>query len=151
MLNFLRRLILGPAIVAALLLSGAWWVHAQTGGYGPYRVISFNHTDRSIYSFQVDDFGAGGSYAHESQGGGGIVCCMDVPRGKKTWHIKIIYDLTKDEAQKNVPNEVYETDIPVPPLPNKHGGYIAFHFLPDRKIEAQWVERRIKANIPNAN
>ncbi len=36
-------------------------------------VITFNHTDRSVYNYEIDDFGAGGAYANESQGGSGIV------------------------------------------------------------------------------
>ncbi|MFP3478451.1 MULTISPECIES: DUF3304 domain-containing protein [Burkholderia] len=140
MLNFLHRLIRNPIVVAVLLLGGAWWVHAQTASYGPYRVIGYNYTDRSIALFTIDGFGAGGSNAHESGGGGGTVCCMSVPRNRKTWHIKIVYELTREQYKKDLPNDVYETDIPVPSLPNRHDGYIEFHFLPDRKIEAKWVD-----------
>ncbi|WP_244100532.1 hypothetical protein [Burkholderia ambifaria] len=65
---------------------------------------------------------------------------MSVPRNRKTWHIKIVYELTREQYKKDLPNDVYETDIPVPSLPNRHDGYIEFHFLPDRKIEAKWVD-----------
>ena len=76
---------------------------------------------------------------------------MSVPRNRKTWHIKIVYELTQEQYKKNLPNDVYETEIPVPSLPNKHDGYIEFHFLPDRKIDAQWVELPTKPHIPNTN
>jgi len=140
MSNFLHRLIRNPIAISALLLAGSWGAHAQTASYGPYRVVGFNYTDRSIALFTIDGFGAGGVNAHESGGGGGTVCCMSVPRNGKMWHIKIAYELTQEQYKKDLPNDVYETDIPVPSLPNKHGGYIEFHFLPDRKIEAKWVE-----------
>jgi hypothetical protein len=42
--------------------------------------------------------------------------------GKETWHIGIAYDLTREEAQRNRPNEIYEADIPIPTLPGKHCG-----------------------------
>lgn len=135
--------------MAVMIVGGLCGLHAQAEVSGPYRVISFNHTDRSIYSYQIDGFGAGGAYANESQGGSSIVCCLDVPPGKKTWHIRIVYDLTREEAQRNQPDEVYETDVPIPALPDKHRGYVAFHFLPDRKIVSQWVARRIDAHVPD--
>lgn len=49
----------------------------------------------------------------------------------------------------DLPNDVDETDIPVPSLPNKHDGSIEFHFLPDRKIEAKWVEYPTDPRNPN--
>ena len=39
----------------------------------------------------------------------------------------------------NMTPEICETDIAVPQLPNKRDGYIGFHFLPGRQIEAQGV------------
>ncbi|WP_174909995.1 DUF3304 domain-containing protein [Burkholderia diffusa] len=148
MLNFLRRLIRNSIVVAVPLLGGAWWVHAQTASYGPYRVAGFNYTDRGVYNFVVDGFGAGSVHARQF-GGGGTVCCMQVPRNKKTWHLKITYDLTPEEVAKNLSPEIYETDIAIPKLPTKRDGYIAFHFLPDRKIEAQWVEYPTSPRNPN--
>nr|WP_175801967.1 DUF3304 domain-containing protein [Burkholderia anthina] len=140
MLGVMHRLIRNPLIVAVVLLGAAWWLHAQTASYGPYHVVGFNYTNRGVYNFVVDGFGAGSVHARQFGGGGGTVCCMEVPRGKKTWHHKITYDLTPDEDAKHMSPEIYETDIAVPQLPNKRDGYIEFHFLPDRKIEAQWVE-----------
>ncbi|WP_419689846.1 DUF3304 domain-containing protein [Burkholderia theae] len=138
--NVLRRPIRNPIVAATLLLGGAWWVQAQAASYGPYRVVGFNYTDRGVYNFAVDGFGAGSVHARQFGGGGGTVCCMEVPRYKKTWHVKVTYDLTPEEDAKNLSPEIYETDITVPKLPNKRDGFIEFHFLPDRKIEAQWVE-----------
>ncbi len=149
MQDLLRRLIHNPIGIAVLLLGGACWAHAQTANYGPYRVIGYNYTDKSIYSFTIDGFGAGGSTAHKPGGGGKSVCCMEVPRGKKIWHVKIEYELTQEQYKNNLPSDVYETDIPVPALPNKSQGYIEFHFLPDRKIEAKWVESPTDPRNPN--
>jgi hypothetical protein len=118
--------------------------------YGPYHVTGYNYTDRNIASFNVDDFGAGYSRAHKIGGGGGITCCLDIPKHAKTLHIKVVLDLTQEQDEKNLPPETYETDILVPELPNKHDGYIEFHFLPERKIEAKWVDFPTTPNIPNA-
>ncbi|WP_081078749.1 DUF3304 domain-containing protein [Burkholderia pseudomultivorans] len=117
--------------------------------YGPYHVIGYNYTDRNIFLFNVDDFGAGSSEAHQAGGGGGITCCLEIPKHAKTLHIKVVLDLTKEQDEKNLPPETYETEIPVPALPNKRDGYIEFHFLPEREIEAQWVEFPTTPHIPN--
>ncbi|QXE07349.1 DUF3304 domain-containing protein (plasmid) [Paraburkholderia sprentiae WSM5005] len=118
--------------------------------YGPYHVTGYNYTDRNIAAFDVDDFGGGDSQAHEKGGGGGIVCCLDIPKRAKTLHIKVVLGLTWDQYNKNLPNDTYETDIAVPELPNKRDGYIEFHFLPERKIEAKWVDFPTTPHIPNA-
>jgi len=140
MLSVMRRIVRGPIAIAVLLLGGACWAHAQTASYGTYRVVGFNHTERGVYNFVVDGFGAGSVHARQFGGSGGTVCCMTVPRNKKIWHLKITYDLMPEEDARNLSPEIYETDIAVPRLPDKHDGYIEFHFLPDRKIEAQWVD-----------
>lgn len=129
------------AVAAGIAVAGSLWcAQAYATNYGPYRVIGCNYTDRSIYSFTIDGFGAGSVHARQFGGSGGTVCCMNVPRNKKTWHLKVTYDLTPEEDAKNLSPETYETDIAVPQLSNKHDGYIEFHFLPGRKIEAQWVD-----------
>lgn len=149
MVSGMRRVARKSVAIGVLMMGSASNVPAQIGSYGPYRVTGYNYTDRSIALFVIDDFGAGGSQAHQSGGGGGTVCCMSVPRTKKTWHIKILYELTQEQYRKDLPNDVYETDIPVPPLPNKHDGYIEFHFLPEHRIDAQWVIRLTRPRIPN--
>lgn len=142
------------AALAALLVGGAIWSHACVSGegaYGPYSVIGYNYTDRHISSFIVNGFAAGASHAHESGGGGGIVCCLSIPKATMTFHIKVEYDLTREQYIKDLPGDVFETDIPVPPLKNKHDGFIEFHFLPQRKIEASWVSFPTTPNIPDAH
>jgi hypothetical protein len=62
--------------MAVMIAGGLCGLHAQAEVSGPYQVISFNHIDRSVYSYPIDDFGAGGAYANESQGGSGIVSAM---------------------------------------------------------------------------
>ncbi|WP_084168974.1 DUF3304 domain-containing protein [Paraburkholderia acidipaludis] len=118
--------------------------------YGPYHVTGYNYTDRNIAAFDVDDFGGGYSHAHKVGGGGSITCCFDIPKQTKTLHIKVVLDLTQEQDEKNMPPETYETEVPVPELPNKHSGYIEFHFLPGRKVEAKWVEFPTTPNITNA-
>lgn len=55
------------------------------------------------------------------------------PEACKNAAIKVKLGLTLDQYDKNLPNDTYETDIPVPELPNKRDGYIEFHFLPGKK------------------
>ncbi|KML50008.1 hypothetical protein VL15_27260 [Burkholderia cepacia] len=145
----MRRVVGRVAAAGIAITGGLSGMQAHAESDGPYRVIGYNFTDRSIYSFTIDGFGAGGSATHKRGGGGKSVCCMDVPRGQKTWHIKIKYELTQDQYKKNLPFDVYETDIPVPALPDKSQGYIEFHFLPDRKIEAKWVGYPTVPHNPN--
>ncbi|WP_322025794.1 hypothetical protein [Burkholderia sp. BCC1977] len=87
--------------------------------------------------------------ARQFGGRGGTACCMAVPSGTKTWHIKITYDLPPEEDARNLSPQVYETDIAVPTLPNRHDGFIEFHFLPDRRIEAEWGEYPATLRNPN--
>ena len=94
-------------IFGVLFLSfGVLWAAAcssEEGSYGPYHVIGYNYTDRHIFSFVVNGFGGGSSDAHEPGGGGGIVCCMEIPRRTKDLHIKVVYELTKEQYEKNFP------------------------------------------------
>ncbi|WP_322084633.1 DUF3304 domain-containing protein [Burkholderia sp. BCC1972] len=135
--------------VGAVAAGGLWTALAHAGSDGPYRVIGYNFTDRSIYRFVIDGFGAGNLRAHKPGGGGGTVCCVEVPRGKRTWHIKLEYELTQEQYKNNLPGDVYETDIAIPPLPDKHGGYIEFYFRPDRRIEARWAAAPTDPRNPN--
>lgn len=64
---------------------------------------------------------------------------MSVPRGKQTWHVRVTYDLTAEEDARNQAPEIVETEVAVPALPNRRDGYIEFHFLPGRKIDARWA------------
>ena len=140
-------------LLAMLLLTSGVFAAAPClpyeGAYGPYHMIGYNYTDRHIFSFSVNDTGGGSSDAHESGGGGGITCCLNIPKAAKTLHIKIVYELTKDQYEKQLPNDRFETDIPVPPLPNKHDGYLEVHFLPKQKIEAKWVDFPTQPEIPD--
>lgn len=141
--------------LAALVVGGAIWSHASISGEGnmdgPYSVIGYNYTDRNIASFVVNDFGAGPSEAHQAGGGGGIACCFDIPKHAKTLHIKVELGLTKEQYDKDLPNEKFETDVPVPPLPNKHDGFIEFHFLPHQRVEAAWVSFPAVPHIPETH
>jgi hypothetical protein len=120
--------------------------------YGPYHITGHNYTDRNIASFWVDNiWGANASAHYTGNGGdGGEICCFDIPKHAKTLHIKVVLGLTWEQFDKNLRNETYQTDIPVPELPNKHDGYIEFHFLPERKIEAKWVDFPATPNVPDA-
>ena len=144
-----RSRLLSIAIVA-LIAGDAIWSYVG-GTYGPYEVIGYNYADRDIAGFFVDGQGVGSSYAHESGGGGGIFCCHSIPKHAKTLHIKVVLGLTKEQYEKDLPNDAYQIDMPVPALPDKHDGFIEFHFLPNRRVEAAWVKFPTIPHIPNAH
>ena len=141
--------------LAGLMVGGTIWSHAcvssESDTYGPYEVIDYNYTDLHNASFYVDGHGVGSSEAHQPGGGGGIFCCLDIPKRAKILHIKVELDLTEEQDAKNLPPDVFETDIPVPSLPNKHDGFIEFHFLPNHKVEASWVSFPTTPHIPNTH
>ena len=87
------------AFFSLIVLSGT---ACSNDEYGPYHVIGYNYTDRHIYQFSIDDFGAGGSEAHQSGGGGGITCCFTIPASAKTLHIKIVYEWTEEQYEKKI-------------------------------------------------
>lgn len=149
MVNGWKRRMGRAVAVGVVAAGGLWGALALAESDGPYRVIGYNFADRSIYSFVIDGFGAGNLRAHKPGGGGGAVCCMEVPRGKKTWHIKLEYELNQEQYKKNLPGDVYETDIAIPPLPDKHGGYIEFYLRPERRIEARWAAAPTDPRNPN--
>ncbi len=137
--------------LAAMLVGGAIWSHACVSGegaYGPYGVIGYNYTDRHIVNFFINGFAGGASEAHKSGGGGVIVCCFSIPKNEKNLHIKVELEWTKAQYLANAPHDTYETDVPVPPLTNKHDGFIEFHFMPHQKVEAAWVNFPTRPNIP---
>jgi len=117
--------------------------------YGPYNLIGYNYTDRNIASFWVNGTWGGNSNAHRAGGGGGITCCLEISKSEKTLHIKVMLGLTQLQFDKNFPNDTFETDLPMPNLPNKHDGYVEVHFLSHRKIQAKWVELPTKPHVPN--
>lgn len=141
--------------LVALVMGGTIWTHACISGesdtYGPYEVVGYNYTDRGISRFFIDGHGVGSSYPNESGGGGGIYCCHDIPKNEKTLHIEVELEWTKEQYEKHLPHDTFETDIPVPPLPNKHDGFLEFHFLPNHRVEVSWVSFPTTPNIPNTH
>ncbi|WP_246216119.1 DUF3304 domain-containing protein [Paraburkholderia agricolaris] len=112
-------------------------------------MIGYNYTERSIASFWVNGFWGANSTAHQPAGGGKITCCLSLSRRANNLHVKIRYELTKEQFENDLPGDVFKTDIPMPSLPNKHDGFIEFHFLPNQRIEAKWVDFPTKPEIPN--
>jgi hypothetical protein len=136
--------------VVALVAGDSIWSYAN-GTYGPYEVIGYNYTNRHISSFIVNDFGAGASEAHQPGGGGGMACCLAIPKNAETLHVKVELEWTKEQYEKRSPHDTFETDIPVPPLPNKHDGFIEFHFLPHQRVAAEWVSFPTTPHIPDTH
>lgn len=92
----------------------------------PLDVEGYNHTDRSIGSFGVND--AGGSFL-KSHSEGGAACCIGVPRDYKPgMTVRIRYT---DEARENPQVRVVE----VPPYRHQDLGHFAVHFLSNGEIK----------------
>jgi hypothetical protein len=145
----IRRIALAVAVIGGTIWSHAC-ISSEGETYGPYFVIGYNYTDRDIFVFSIDGHGVGSSNAHEPGGGGGIFCCHSIPKDERTMHIKVVLGLTKEQYEKDLPNDTFETDVPVPTLQDKRNGYIELHFLPNRRVEAAWVKLPTIPHIPNA-
>lgn len=81
-------------------------VSDESGTYGPYGVTGYNYTDRDIARFFVDGQGAGSSEARQSGGGGGLYCCIDLPKRAKTLHVKVELGLTREQYEKDLQRNV---------------------------------------------
>ncbi|RDS80914.1 DUF3304 domain-containing protein [Dyella monticola] len=90
-------------------------------------VVGYNHTDRDIGSFYVND--RGGALLMHHKGGGGFVCCVAIPR-KYTPNMTVTVSWT-DEAGKHPQERI----VAVPPYTPEDGGVFAVHFLRNGDIK----------------
>jgi hypothetical protein len=75
-----------------------------------------------------------------ANGEGGITCCTSIPPGSKTIHVKWILDWrTAADADRNLPLETYEADVPIPRIPKgKRSGYLQLYFFPGNRVGATY-------------
>ncbi|RDS80915.1 DUF3304 domain-containing protein [Dyella monticola] len=90
-------------------------------------IVGYNHTDRDIGSFYVND--RGGDLLMQHEGGGGFVCCVAIPR-IYTPNMTVTVRWT-DEAGKHPQERI----VAVPPYTPEDGGLFAVHFLRNGDIK----------------
>ena len=84
-------------------------------------LVGYNHTDRSIYRFGVNEYG--GAYLGAHRGGGKFTCCTSIPRAYKPgMTVKVWWS---DWGGENA----MERDVEVPQYGPDEGGRFAVHFL----------------------
>jgi hypothetical protein len=110
----------------------------KTGSYGEFSLMGFNRTDHAIANFYVE--GDWGGNIAPGGGGGSATCCTSLSRNKKTLHVKWILDWkSMADADRNLPMETYEADVPLPPIPKgDQSGYLQIYFFPGNRISAAY-------------
>ena len=134
------RLAIVPVAMFALVTGvGFCQDVTKTGSYGEFSLMGFNRTNRAIAYFYVD--GGWGPNVVPHGGGGKITCCTSIPRNSKTLHVKWILDWkSMADADRNIPMETYEADVPLPPIPmGKRSGYLQIYFFPDNRVGAGYT------------
>lgn len=144
--NWLKALGLGG------LATLAGCATAQTGGRG-VAATAFNYTNRYIRDILADGAWIGGVDAYGGSGGKtaqGLLAPSDPNRKvvlKVEWVVADVYDVPTNKYTR-MPDEKHSSDVPVawpyPAAPE----YLALHFYPDGRVEAELVEGRPKRRIP---
>lgn len=92
----------------------------------PVSIVGYNHTEKYIHSFSVNDGGGGNAFAHS--GGGSFVCCVVVP---STWRPELkakIRWMNEDDTWN-------EAIVDVPKYPPTNIGNLNVHFLRDGTVK----------------
>jgi len=99
---------------------------SPTGQTASAQLVGYNHTDHSISAFYVN--GAWGGQLSSGEGGGGFVCCIDMPTA---WHegysVLVEWEDQGGTAQKR--------HVPVPKYDAKKMAAVGVHFLRDGQIK----------------
>ena len=135
-------------VATFVLLTGIAFCQSVTGtgSLGSFNLMGFNRTDRSIAEFYVDG-GWGGNVFRQGQGG--ITCCTSIPRRNKTLHVRWVLDWrTAADADRNLPLETYEADVPMPPNPDLgDDNYLQVYFFPGNRIGVHLGQHTFDYNI----
>ncbi|RYF28051.1 MAG: DUF3304 domain-containing protein [Comamonadaceae bacterium] len=116
------------------LIALASWLGGCQEPTAGVSVVAYNHTiDRSIYMFTVDGR-YGGGVSPES-GGGGMVCCAQLPR---RWHpdlkVRIRWEY-QGGTEIPPPPPPHEVDVSVPRYQPAEMDELNVHFYPDHKVK----------------
>lgn len=125
---------------------------AQTGGRG-VSSTAFNYTNRYIGDVVVDGAWVGGVDAYGGSGGKtaqGLLAPSDANKKavlKVEWNVGSTYDVASDTYTR-APIEKHSANVPIASPYPAAPDYLALHFYPDGRVEAELVEGRPKRRIP---
>jgi hypothetical protein len=112
------------AILMLLLIA----THKKSVEMIPVDIVGYNHTDKDIGSFAVNEDGGGFLEAHH--GGGSSACCSSVP---KSWNpgleVTVSWTDERDEHEQ-------QRTVPIPQYSSDEIGDLHVHFLRDGSIKA---------------
>ena len=113
-------------VFAIMLLSLSLGACSSSDDLVPVKVIGYNHTDKYIHMFTVNEGGGGNAFAHS--GGGKFVCCVAVPiQWRPGLRAKVRWMNEDDSWNESV------VDIPKYDGNNIDGFYV--HFLRDGTVK----------------
>ena len=140
------RLVAVP-LITFIVLSLIGIFASQYAPLGSFNLMGFNRTDLTVPFFYVNGEWGGNVFAHG--GGGSATCCMSIPRGSKTVRVKWMWDWkTREDADRKLPLETYEADVPVPPIPDgQKSGYFQIYFFPGNKVGAAFDPLPGESNV----
>ena len=119
----------------------------------PSEITGYNHTDKSIASFDVDGIWGGNALPHT--GGGSTTCCLQLPL---PWHPGLTVKIDWEDEQGE-----HERVVAVPSYDKKSIGTFNVHFLRSGEIKVfdvrgslgtpdyplQGEEANLKPGVPN--
>ena len=140
------RLVAVP-LITFIVLSLIGIFASQYAPLGSFNLMGFNRTDLTVPFFYVNGEWGGNVFAHG--GGGSATCCMSIPRGSKTVRVKWMWDWkTREDADRKLPLETYEADVPVPPnLDLGDDNYLQVYFFPDNKIGVHYGQSTLASDV----
>jgi hypothetical protein len=92
----------------------------------PVEVIGYNHTDKYIHMFTVNEGGGGNAFAHS--GGGSFVCCVSVPKHWRPGLQAKVRWMNEDDSWN-------ETVVGVPKYGADRTGNFNVHFMRDGTVK----------------
>jgi hypothetical protein len=93
----------------------------------PLEIVGYNHMDRDIGSFHVNE--TGGPYVGKHEGGGKFTCCLSIPRAYKPG---MTVQVGWRGREIGAPQE---RTVTAPPYGPGDGGMFAVHFLRDGQVK----------------
>ncbi|WP_234293591.1 DUF3304 domain-containing protein [Billgrantia desiderata] len=97
-------------------------------------IAGYNHTDRPIFRFWVND-NYGGNITAQSWGG--TTCCWSF-KGS-TVEVVWILSMTGEQERAGIQSEQHSITLPMPEH-SRGDQYLHVHFLPDNKVDLVWSE-----------
>ncbi|AIS86635.1 DUF3304 domain-containing protein [Burkholderia pseudomallei] len=98
------------------------------------KLDALNYTDIPVGTFYVDGVWGGNVFSRIGSGGGGVTCCVSLP---KKWHpgLSVTVEWRNDEMYKKNPESVASRTVPVEKYGEFTGGYLWVLFFPGERIK----------------